>query len=51
MREGIEQKQYAEAEAEIVRTAAAIQREADLVNAAAADLEQLPTSKPQLPSR
>jgi len=39
VREGIEQKQYAEAEAEIVRAAAAIQREADLVNAAAGDLE------------
>jgi N-acetylated-alpha-linked acidic dipeptidase len=39
VREGIEQKQYAEAEAEIIRAAAAIQREADLVNAAAGDLE------------
>jgi N-acetylated-alpha-linked acidic dipeptidase len=39
VREGIEQKRYAEAEAEIVRAAAAIQREADLVNAAAGDLE------------
>ena len=39
VREGIEQKQYAEAETEIVRAAAAIQREADLVNAAAGDLE------------
>jgi len=39
VREGIEQKQYAEADAEIVRAAAAIQREADLVNAAARDLE------------
>jgi len=39
VREGIEQKQYAEAEAEIVRAGAAIQREADLVNAAAGDLE------------
>jgi N-acetylated-alpha-linked acidic dipeptidase len=39
VREGIEQKQYAEAEAEIVRAAAAIQREADLVSAAARDLE------------
>ena len=41
VREAIEQKQYAEAEAEIVRAAAAIQREADLVNAAAGDLESL----------
>ena len=39
VREGIEQKQYAEAEAEIIRAAAAIQREADLVNTAAGDLE------------
>ncbi len=39
VREGIEQKQYAEAEAEIVRAAAAIQRVADLVSAAARDLE------------
>jgi N-acetylated-alpha-linked acidic dipeptidase len=39
VREGIEQKQYAEADAEIVRAAAAIQREADLVSAAARDLE------------
>jgi N-acetylated-alpha-linked acidic dipeptidase len=39
VREAIEQKQYADAEAEIVRAAAAIQREADLVNAAASDLE------------
>jgi N-acetylated-alpha-linked acidic dipeptidase len=41
VREGIEQKQYAEADAEIVRAAAAIQREADLVSAAARDLESL----------
>ena len=39
VREGIEQKQYADADAEIVRAAGAIQREADLVNSAAADLE------------
>ncbi len=39
VREGIEQKQYVEAEAEIVRAAAAIQRVADLVSAAARDLE------------
>jgi N-acetylated-alpha-linked acidic dipeptidase len=41
VREAIEQKQYAEAEAEIFRAATAIQREADLVNAAAGDLESL----------
>ena len=41
VREGIEQKQYADAEAEIARAAAAIQREADLVNAAASDLESV----------
>jgi N-acetylated-alpha-linked acidic dipeptidase len=39
VREGIEQKQYVEADAEIVRAAAAIQRVADLVSAAARDLE------------
>jgi len=41
VREGIEQKHYADADAEIVRAGAAIQREADLVNTAAADLESL----------
>jgi N-acetylated-alpha-linked acidic dipeptidase len=41
VREGIEQKQYVEADAEIVRAAAAIQRVADLVSAAARDLESL----------
>jgi N-acetylated-alpha-linked acidic dipeptidase len=41
VREAIEQKQYADAEAEIARAAAAIQREADLVNGAASDLESL----------
>jgi len=46
VREAIEQKQFADAEAEIARAAAAVQREADLVNAAAADLEST-----SLPSR
>jgi N-acetylated-alpha-linked acidic dipeptidase len=44
VREAIEQKQYADAEAEIARAAAAIQREADLVNAAAGDLESARSS-------
>jgi N-acetylated-alpha-linked acidic dipeptidase len=39
VREGIEQKRYAEAEKEVARVAAAIDRETALVNAAAADLE------------
>jgi N-acetylated-alpha-linked acidic dipeptidase len=39
-REAIEQKQWDEAEREIVRVAAALQREATLVDEAAADLEQ-----------
>jgi N-acetylated-alpha-linked acidic dipeptidase len=41
VREGIEQKQYAEAETEIVRAARALDRETALINAAAADLERL----------
>lgn len=41
VREGIEQKQYVEAEAEIVRAAGAVQREVDLLNDAATDLESL----------
>lgn len=40
VREGIEQKRYAEAEKEVVRVAAAIDRETALVNAAAAELEK-----------
>jgi N-acetylated-alpha-linked acidic dipeptidase len=39
VREAIEQKQYAEAEAEIRRVAAALDRETALINAAASDLE------------
>jgi N-acetylated-alpha-linked acidic dipeptidase len=39
VREGIEEGQYAEAESEVVRVAAALKREAELVDAAAADLE------------
>ncbi|HZJ31463.1 MAG TPA: M28 family metallopeptidase [Vicinamibacterales bacterium] len=49
VREGIEQKHYADADAEIVRAGAAIQREADLVNAAAADLESLKSTSPPTP--
>ena len=41
VREAIEQKQYAAAEAEVVRAAAAVQREVDLVNAATRDLESV----------
>jgi N-acetylated-alpha-linked acidic dipeptidase len=41
VREGIEEKRYAEAEAEVVRIAKALDRETALVNAAAADLEKL----------
>jgi N-acetylated-alpha-linked acidic dipeptidase len=41
VREGLEQKHYAEAEAEIVRAAKALDRETTLVNAAAADLERV----------
>ena len=40
VREGIEQKRYAEAEKEVVRVAAAIDRETTLVNAAALELEK-----------
>jgi N-acetylated-alpha-linked acidic dipeptidase len=39
VREGIEQKQYREAEAEVVRAARALEREAALINLAAAELE------------
>jgi N-acetylated-alpha-linked acidic dipeptidase len=41
VREAIEEKNYAEAEAEIVRVARALEREKALVEAAAADLEKL----------
>jgi N-acetylated-alpha-linked acidic dipeptidase len=41
VREGIEQKQFAEAEGEIVRVARALDRETALIDAAAADLETL----------
>jgi hypothetical protein len=41
VRKGIEQKQYTEAEAEIVRAAKALDQETMLINAAAADLERL----------
>jgi N-acetylated-alpha-linked acidic dipeptidase len=41
VREGIEQKRSAEAEAEVVRVARALEREAALVNAAADDLERV----------
>ena len=41
VREGIEQKEYAKAESEVPKLAAALQREIDLINAAAADLETL----------
>ena len=41
VREGIEEKRYDEAEAEVVRLAKALDRETALVNAAAADLERL----------
>jgi N-acetylated-alpha-linked acidic dipeptidase len=40
VREGIEQKAYAEAEREVARVARALEREAALIDAAAADLEQ-----------
>ena len=47
VREGIEQGQYKEAETEIVRAAKAFEREATLVDAAAAELERLvPPSTP-----
>jgi N-acetylated-alpha-linked acidic dipeptidase len=41
VREGIEQRQYAEAEAEVVRAAKALEREAALIRAAAEELERL----------
>jgi N-acetylated-alpha-linked acidic dipeptidase len=41
VREGIEEKHYKDAEAEAVRAAAAITREATLIEAAAADLEKI----------
>src|SRR5262245_4361781 len=41
VRESIEQKQYADAEKEIVRVAKALDRETALVNAAASELERL----------
>ena len=41
VREAIEQKNYAEAEAEIVRVARALEREKVLIEAAAADLERV----------
>jgi len=41
VREGIEQARYEEAEREIVRAARAVMREADLLDQAAADLEQI----------
>jgi N-acetylated-alpha-linked acidic dipeptidase len=41
VREAIEQKSYAEAEAEIVRVARALEREKTLIDAAASDLERL----------
>jgi N-acetylated-alpha-linked acidic dipeptidase len=41
VREGIEEKKYAEAESEVVRIAKALDRETALVTAAAADLEKL----------
>ena len=41
VREAIEEKNYAEAEAEIVRVARALEREKALIDAAAADLERI----------
>jgi N-acetylated-alpha-linked acidic dipeptidase len=41
VREGIEEKKYAEAESEVVRVAKALERETVLVNAAAEDLERI----------
>jgi N-acetylated-alpha-linked acidic dipeptidase len=41
VREGIEQARYEEAEREVVRVAAALMREVDLLDRAAADLERL----------
>ena len=51
VREALEQKQYAEAEAEVVRVATAIQRETSLVNDVAAQLERLPAPASQAPGR
>jgi N-acetylated-alpha-linked acidic dipeptidase len=45
VREAIEQKAYAEAEAEIVRVARALDRETALIDAAAADLERLGSTR------
>ena len=51
VREGIEQRQYKEAGTEIVRAAKALEREATLVEAAAAELERLvPQSTPAPPA-
>jgi N-acetylated-alpha-linked acidic dipeptidase len=47
VREGIEQRQYPEAEAQAARVAAALMREVDLVAAAAADLERLAAPAPR----
>ena len=41
VREAIEEKNYAEAEGEIVRVAKALEREKTLIEAAAADLEKV----------
>jgi N-acetylated-alpha-linked acidic dipeptidase len=41
VREAIEEKNYAEADAEIVRVARALEREKTLIEAAAADLEKV----------
>src|SRR5205809_6220926 len=41
VREGIEQKNYVEAESEVVRVAKALDRETALINAAADDLDKL----------
>jgi hypothetical protein len=41
VREGIEQRGYREAEAEVVRAAAALGREAALIRSAAEELERL----------
>jgi N-acetylated-alpha-linked acidic dipeptidase len=44
VREGMEQKRYAEAEAQIVRVAAALDRETALIDAAAAEIERVTAS-------
>jgi N-acetylated-alpha-linked acidic dipeptidase len=41
VREGIEQREYAEAEGEVIRVANALERETTLIEAAATDLERL----------